>query len=77
MAGLVRVAEFGSRPEAEIVKGMLEANGIRAALSADDMGGIRPELTFTMGVRLLVAEDDAEVARELLDGTMDEPRQDS
>ena len=71
MPGLVKVAEFGSRPEAEIAKGMLEANGIRAMLSADEMGGIRPELTFTMGARLLVAEDQAEAARGLLEGTAD------
>ncbi len=77
MSGLVKVATFGNRPEAEIAKGMLEANGIRTVLSADDAGGWRPELTFTMGVRLLVAEDDVEVARELLDGTRDGGRQDS
>ena len=77
MSGLVKVATFGNRPEAEIAKGMLEANGTRTVLSADDAGGWRPELTFTMGVRLLVAEDDVEVARELLDGTRDGGRQDS
>ena len=67
MSGLVCIRTFGGRLEAEIARGVLEANGIKVALSADDMGGIRPELSFSLGVRLLVMEESAEEALRVLD----------
>jgi hypothetical protein len=50
--------------------GMLEAHGIRAIVSADDAGGLEPQLQAA-GVRVLVASADAEEARTLIEETGD------
>ncbi len=68
---LVEVDRFTSRVEADIVRWRLEAAGIRAIVSADDCGGFRPELLFSMGASVLVAADDLDRAREEL--AHDEP----
>ena len=52
--------------EAQLIVGMLEANGIAAAVSADDAGGFDPQLQVTQGVRVMVAVEDAEQARQLV-----------
>lgn len=52
--------------EAQLIVGMLKANGIAAAVSADDAGGFDPQLQVTQGVRVMVAAEDAERARELI-----------
>lgn len=67
MSKIICIRTFNSRLEAEIARGALEANGIKAMVSADDGGGIRPELAFSMGVRLLVNEEHTEDARKMLD----------
>ena len=64
---LICVKTYNSRIEAELDKGLLESQGIRAILSADDAGGMRPDLLWsTGGVRLLVNQENADDARELL-----------
>jgi len=57
---------FNSEIEAELTRERLEASGIEAYVSKDDVGGTRPDLQFTRGVRLLVVESDIETARKLL-----------
>ena len=64
---LIVLQTFESRVQAELARGMLEGAGIAAVVSADDCGGMRPELRLNMGVRLLVAEGDAEDAQQVLD----------
>jgi hypothetical protein len=59
-------ALVSSRIEAQLIVGMLQANGIAAAVSADDAGGFDPQLQVTQGVRVMVAADDAERARQLI-----------
>jgi VIT1/CCC1 family predicted Fe2+/Mn2+ transporter len=66
VSSFISVKTFPTRPEAELAKGILEAGGIRAVVTADDAGGMRPELAFSRGVRLLVEVGDATRARELL-----------
>lgn len=59
---------FTFRHEAEIARGMLEAEGIEAVIAADDCGGLRPFLgAASGGARLLVRRGDAEKARKLLE----------
>lgn len=65
MAELVPIAVFGSRIEAAVACNLLECNGIRAAVFADDGGGLYPP--FGEGVRLLVRQEDAGRAREILE----------
>ena len=68
------VARVQSLVEAQIIAGMLEANGITAAVLADDAGGWEPQLRLLQGVRVLVKADDAEVARQLIaDANAGEP----
>jgi len=61
------VRTFSDRGEAEIARSLLEAEGIAALLSADDMAGNTPPLDFTSGLQLVVESVDVDRARELLD----------
>ena len=72
MSNTVNVRTFGSEIEAEIAKEVLAANGIKSSIVADDMGGWFPKLTPE--VKLAVMEEDAELAREILNSTAEEPK---
>jgi hypothetical protein len=61
----VAVAVVSSQFEAELIVGLLQSNGVDAAVSADDAGGQEPQLQL-QGVRVLVARDDAVAARRIL-----------
>jgi len=63
------VRTFSERGEAEIARALLEAEGIPAALSADDLGGTTPPLDLSAGLQLVVAARDVEQARALLEQT--------
>ncbi len=65
-AQLAVIEVFNNEFEAEIARERLKASGIDAFVSKDDLGGMRPELQLTRGVRLLVSESDVEIAKELL-----------
>jgi hypothetical protein len=59
-------ALVSSTIEAQLIVGMLRANGIAAAVSADDAGGFDPQLQVTQGVRVMVASEEVEQARRLI-----------
>jgi putative signal transducing protein len=61
----VPVAVVASRVEADVIVGMLRSHGLRAVVSADDVGGQEPQLQLR-GVRVLVAASDEASARRLL-----------
>jgi Putative prokaryotic signal transducing protein len=66
-APLVVIQTFGTRPEAEIAKGLLESAQIKAMILADTAGGMREHLAWSgAGFRLLVREQDVADARALL-----------
>ena len=67
MSEVICVKIFNSRLEAEIVRGNLKANGIESMVSADDGGGIRPELAFALGVRLMIKKEDEARALKILE----------
>jgi hypothetical protein len=67
----VPVAVAASRIQAELIAGMLRSNGVRAVVSADDAGGLEPQLQF-QGVRVLVARSDEASARELIASAADD-----
>ena len=78
-ANLVVVHEFSSSHEAEIARGALQASGIDAMIQADTIGGMRPHVAWAGGgFKLLVREEDVEIARDVLllpegrDGRSDE-----
>jgi hypothetical protein len=66
MSRTVVAAVASSTAEAQIIAGMLEANGIVATVSADDAGGMEPQWQLTDGVRVIVAVEDLDHARELI-----------
>jgi hypothetical protein len=67
----VPVAVAASRIEAELLVGMLRSNGLRAVVSADDAGGLEPQLQL-QGVRVLVPPSEEAPARRLLAATPDD-----
>jgi len=62
---LVVVRTFLNRIDADLAQGALEAAGIDAMVGADDAEGNQPGL-WMGGVRILVREEDAEQAAEVL-----------
>jgi Putative prokaryotic signal transducing protein len=65
MVDMQIVAVVASRIEAELIVGLLRSHGLRARLSADDVGGLEPQLQMR-GVRVLVDRSDEAVARQLI-----------
>jgi putative signal transducing protein len=65
--GRVVVRRFMSEAEADLAKAILAANGIEASVLRDDAGGMLPSMSLMSEIRLVVAPDDAEAAREMLD----------
>ena len=64
---LVVVRSYGSRPEAELAKGVLEDAGIQALIQADTAGGMREHLAWTgAGFKILVRDEDATLAQDAL-----------
>ena len=62
----VVVHTFISHEAAQLAASNLEAHGLKCWLSADDGGGMYPNLTIASGVRLSVITSDAEAAVTLL-----------
>jgi hypothetical protein len=64
---LIVVQSFGTRLEAELAKGALIEAGIDAMIQSDTVGGMREHLAWSgAGFRILVREDDAAAAHEVL-----------
>jgi hypothetical protein len=64
---LVVVQSYATEGEAEAAKGMLESSGIDAMIQADTAGRMREHLAWSgLGHRVLVREEDAAAARNLL-----------
>ncbi|MFO8099070.1 MAG: hypothetical protein R6T83_05525 [Salinibacter sp.] len=61
------IATYSARYDAEMAKGRLDAQGIRAVLASDDAGGAYPQMQRTQGVRLVVSGQDAHRAWHTLD----------
>jgi hypothetical protein len=65
--GLVVVQSFGTKPEADIAKSLLEAAGINAMIQSDTAGGMREHLAWSgSGFRVLVREENVAAARDVL-----------
>jgi hypothetical protein len=69
---LVVVQSFGSQFEAELAKGVLEEADIPAIIQGDTAGRMREHLAWSgAGFKLLVREDDAAKARDVLASPME------
>ena len=64
---MVPIAEFENEFEAEIACGHLKSQGIDAIVLKDDAGGMFPSLQETEGVHLLAPQEQAEIARRVLE----------
>lgn len=65
-AGLEILGTYTSETDARIDLARLEAAGLVVRLATDNCGGMRPHFDLDRGVRLLVAPQDLEAAREVL-----------
>ncbi len=64
---LVVVQRFATEVEANLARSMLESAGIDSMIQADRAGGMRDHLAWSgFGFKLLVREEDAATAREVL-----------
>ena len=59
---------FASAQAADVVAGLLRANGIDCTIAADGGGGMLVNLQTVGGVRILVPTDSLDEAREILEG---------
>ena len=66
LAGMVVVKEEQDRFDAENVAAFLRAQGIEAMVNSDDAGGTLPALEESRGTQVLVRQEDAELARQLI-----------
>lgn len=61
-----------SLSEADIIKSLLEANGIRCMLRDKNIATSYPAVTFYTGVKVMVSDEDYEVAKEVLQDYLQE-----
>lgn len=70
---VVTLVRFDSLGEAEIVKGLLESNGVNCELMHETIQTVLPYLTSGVDpIELVVAEPDVERAREILAAKFDQ-----
>lgn len=55
------------RHEAEVIRSVLEGDGIEALVFSDDCGSVDPALGLVRGVCVAVADEDVAQAEELLE----------
>ena len=60
------VATYTTRRDAEMAQSRLEDEGIRTFITADDAGGMHPQLQRPHGVKLVVLDRAAQYAHEVL-----------
>ncbi|HXZ13698.1 MAG TPA: DUF2007 domain-containing protein [Candidatus Sulfotelmatobacter sp.] len=69
---LVIVASYGAQAEAELARGALENVEIPAMIQSDTVGGMREHIAWSgAGFQILVREEDAAAAREVLTSRAD------
>ena len=66
---IVTIGSYSTEVEAQIAQATLEANGVSSIILRDDAGGMLPSLHILANVKLAVQQQDAELAREILDQT--------
>ncbi|MBE0478645.1 DUF2007 domain-containing protein [Candidatus Aerophobetes bacterium] len=65
------VHSTSSLSEADIVKSFLEANGIKCFLQDENIASSYPAVTFYTGVKVLVNDEDYELAKEIIEDYME------
>ena len=67
MTGTVVLRRYSYRHEAEVARSFLDGHGIGAWVTSDDCGSVDPALGLVRGACLVVADEDAARADELLE----------
>lgn len=67
MDNLSVVKTYKTRAEADTAKSLLDSQSINSYVSSADAGAIDQAAQFFNGVRLMVNENDLDVAKKLLD----------
>jgi len=73
MTDTVVLRRYNYRHEAEVARSFLDGHGIEAWVTSDDCGSVDPALGLVRGACLVVADQDAARAGELLDAPPDAP----
>ena len=68
----VVIRTFQIEHEADLALAILEAHGVRAVVLRDNAGGMLPMLQALFQIRLVVAPEDADLARQILEGPVKE-----
>jgi hypothetical protein len=63
---LVTIRVFVNEFDAKLAKSVLQATGVESMLISDDCGGMRPFLSMTQGIKLVVRPEDAARAAKVL-----------
>src|SRR2546426_528623 len=63
---LVVIRTYNNKFEVDLAKTTLEAAGIESMIRSDDYGGRGPNLSFILGIDLLVRSEDADDADQIL-----------
>ena len=71
----VSVKTYLTRAEADLDQSVLAANGIESFVASDDAGGIRPELAFFRGVKLMIHAKDLERVEQIFDDLKNAPEE--
>jgi putative signal transducing protein len=74
--GWIVLRTFTNDLEAQAFRSLLEARGLAVLIEVDNCGGMRPHFDYTMGIKLMVPEQDADQARELIQAADQTPQLD-
>ena len=69
--GPIVIGTYQIEHEADLARAILEAHGVRAVILRDNAGGMLPSLQALFQIRLVVAAEDADIARQVLDGPVE------
>jgi len=71
----VSVRTYLTRAEADLDQSVLAANGIESFVASDDAGGIRPELAFFRGVKLMIHARDLDQVERIFEDLKNAPEE--
>ena len=66
------VHSVSSLSEADIVKSLLDANGVKCILQDENIATSYPAVTFYSGIKVLVNDEDYDLAKEILEDYLQE-----
>lgn len=67
MNAFIELKSFPHEMFAQMASDYLSGQGIETFIKKDDCGGFYPQLQFAAGVRLMVAPEEQEKAKKILD----------